>query len=54
MSYGSSVRLDRPFDDVVSATRKALLPQGFGALPEIDVQATMKSKLNADIARSTT
>lgn len=50
MSYGRSVRLDRPFDDVVAATREALSAQGFGVLTEVDVQATMKAKLDADIA----
>ena len=49
MSYGSSVSLHRSFDDVVAATREALSAQGFGVLTEIDVQATMKSKLDADI-----
>ena len=50
MSYGSSVRLELPFDDVVTATRAALSAQGFGVLTEIDVQATVKAKLDADIA----
>lgn len=50
MSYGSSVRLDVPFDDAVAATRAALSAQGFGVLTEIDVQATMRTKLDADIA----
>lgn len=38
-----------PFDDVVTRTRSALADQGFGVLTEIDVQATMKAKLDADV-----
>ena len=49
MTYGTTVVLDRPFDDVVAAVRVALSDQGFGVLTEIDVQATMKSKLDADL-----
>ena len=39
---------DRPFGDVVSATREALAGEGFGVLTEIDVKATLKKKLDAD------
>jgi len=49
VTYGTTVVLDRPFDDVVAAVRVALSDQGFGVLTEIDVQATMKSKLDADL-----
>ena len=49
MTYGTTVVLDRPFDDVVAAVRVALSDQGFGVLTEIDVQATMKSKLDKDL-----
>ena len=41
--------MDLPFDDVVARTRDALAEQGFGVLTEIDVQATMKAKLDADM-----
>jgi uncharacterized protein (DUF302 family) len=49
VTYGTTVVLDRPFDDVVAAVRSALSDQGFGVLTEIDVQATLKSKLDKDL-----
>lgn len=36
-------------DDVDARTRTALAAKGFGVLTEIDVQATMKKKLDVDI-----
>ena len=38
------------FDGVLAATRQALADQGFGVLTEIDMRATMKAKLDVDIA----
>lgn len=40
--------LDMPFADAVAATRGALAEQGFGVLTEIDMQATMRAKLDED------
>lgn len=37
------------FQSVVMRTRRALAQSGFGVLTEIDVKATMKKKLDADI-----
>jgi uncharacterized protein (DUF302 family) len=48
-TYGTTLRLDRPFDEAVEAVRAALGEQGFGVLTEIDVRATMKAKLDVDV-----
>lgn len=48
-SYQNSVSLDMPFAEAVAATTAALAEQGFGVLTEIDVQATMKTKLDKDM-----
>jgi len=37
------------FDAVEQRTRQALADRGFGVLTEIDVKATMKKKLNAEM-----
>jgi uncharacterized protein (DUF302 family) len=37
------------FDDAVERTKSALAKHGFGVLTEIDVTATMKKKLDADV-----
>ena len=39
---------DLDFDTAVQRTRERLAEQGFGVLTEIDVQATLKKKLNVD------
>lgn len=41
--------LDAPFEEAVEQVRGALADQGFGVLTEIDVQATLKAKLDADM-----
>lgn len=41
---------DATFDDIDARTRRALSEKGFGVLTEINVQATMKKKLDADMA----
>ena len=37
------------FETIVRRTREALAANGFGVLTEIDVKATMKKKLDADV-----
>ncbi|MEY7971055.1 DUF302 domain-containing protein [Saccharomonospora xinjiangensis] len=49
MDYGIAVRLQAPMDETVERVRAALAEQGFGVLTEIDVQATLKSKLGEEI-----
>ncbi|MET8763351.1 DUF302 domain-containing protein [Lentzea sp. NPDC004782] len=49
MKYDLTIRLDLPYEDAVPAVRAALKDQGFGVLTEIDVRATMREKLDADV-----
>jgi uncharacterized protein (DUF302 family) len=49
MDYYYGRQFDAKFDEVVGATVKALAAQGFGVLTEIDVAATLKTKIGADI-----
>jgi len=49
VTYGTTVTVEQSFDEAVAAVRVALSDQGFGVLTEIDVQATMKAKLDADL-----
>ncbi|MFP9137230.1 DUF302 domain-containing protein [Devosia sp. XGJD_8] len=37
------------FDDAIARTRQVLASKGFGVLTEIDMQKTMKAKLDVDI-----
>ena len=47
--YAITRDLDRPFDEVVARVREELAGEGFGVLTEIDVQATLKAKLDLDV-----
>ena len=46
--YGFNITLKDGFDNVVKRVTEALKTEGFGVLTDIDVQATMKAKLNVD------
>jgi uncharacterized protein (DUF302 family) len=50
MSYALTTTVQEPYEQTVSATRAALAEQGFGILTEIDIRATMKAKLDVDVA----
>ena len=49
MDFGITVSTDLGFDEAVARTREALAEQGFGVLTEIDVQKTLKAKLDRDM-----
>lgn len=49
MGYALSTTVNRPFDETLDAVREALQEQGFGVLTEIDLRATLKAKIDADI-----
>ena len=46
--YGFNITLTDSFDNAVKRVTEALKTEGFGVLTDIDVQATMKTKLNVD------
>jgi uncharacterized protein (DUF302 family) len=46
--YGFTVTVNEPFDSAVQRVTEALKVEGFGVLTEIDVNATMKKKLDID------
>jgi uncharacterized protein (DUF302 family) len=48
MSYYFHKKIRGNFEDVLQQTTTALAIEGFGVLTEIDVQATLKKKLNVD------
>jgi len=48
--YTITATLDQPYDAAVEAARAALGEQGFGILTEIDLRATLKAKLDVDVA----
>lgn len=51
MSYYLSRTLETPFEAAVEKVTEALKKEGFGVLTEIDMQATMKKKLDVDIQK---
>ena len=46
--YGFEKRVSGSFDEVVERVTEVLQEHGFGVLTEIDVQATLKKKLDVD------
>ena len=51
MGYYISKTVNRSFDTVVADVTARLKEQGFGLLTDIDVQATLKSKIGADMRK---
>ena len=50
-SFGIQKTLDIGFDDALTRVPEALKAEGFGVLTEIDVQQTLKKKLDVDFRR---
>ena len=50
MSYALTATVHQAFAPTLAAAREALAEQGFGVLTEIDIRATMKAKLDVDVA----
>ena len=48
MTYFTARTVEGDFDAVLDRTRAALQKHGFGVLTEIDVQATLKTKIGQD------
>jgi len=51
MSYTFSKTLDMDFDQAIERVTEELKKEGFGVLTEIDVQATLKKKINVDFRK---
>ena len=51
MQYSFSKILDMSFDEAVNRVVDELKKEGFGVLTDIDVQMTLKKKLNVDFRR---
>ena len=49
MGYGRTILVDDPVAEAVPRVKEALKAQGFGTLTEIDVQATLREKVGADV-----
>ena len=48
MSYYISARLQASFEDAIARTEAALKTEGFGVISRIDIQQTLKSKIDVD------
>ncbi len=49
MKYGHETVVEGNFEEVIDRTKAALAQRGFGVLTEIDVAATLKKKIGADM-----
>lgn len=48
MNYYFSTNLAGPFEDAIDRVREALKAEGFGVLTDIELQGTLRKKLNID------
>lgn len=48
--YTLSITTERPYEATVASVREQLAEAGFGVLTEIDLKATLKAKLDVDVA----
>lgn len=48
MSYYYTTTVEMPFDQAITKATEELKKEGFGVLTEIDVQKTLKTKLDVD------
>ena len=51
IDIGIRTTLNLPYEQAVQKTTDALKAEGFGVLSQIDMQATLKQKLNVDFRR---
>jgi uncharacterized protein (DUF302 family) len=52
-AYGIGRYLDEPYDKALPRVVDALKAEGFGVITEIDMQKTLKAKLDVDVAPHT-
>ena len=50
MSYTLTTRLKQPIDEAIETLKSTLMTHKLGIVSEVNVQATIKNKLNEDIA----
>lgn len=48
MNYYMATMLDMSFDEAIECTEAALKTEGFGVLTRVDVQQTLKTKIDVD------
>ena len=48
MKYGYTKQVDTSFEEAIDRVKATLAKEGFGVLTEIDVQATLKTKIDVD------